>query len=52
MTILTDTTLTRTIALNEVKDVARSLDWSLGLLVIPLCFMFVAGEEIAFPNTF
>ena len=46
-TILTDSTLTHTIALYEVKDVARSLDWSLGLLVVPLCFMFVAGEAIA-----
>ncbi|MFN5399228.1 MAG: hypothetical protein ACK5RE_08930 [Pseudanabaena sp.] len=35
-TILTDSTLTRTIALNEVEDVAQSLDWSLRLLVIPL----------------
>ncbi|WP_190303640.1 hypothetical protein [Pseudanabaena sp. UWO311] len=52
MTIATNSILTRTIALNKVKDVARSLDWSLGLLVIPLCFMFVAGEVIAFPNTF
>ncbi|WP_263403023.1 hypothetical protein [Pseudanabaena sp. UWO311] len=37
MTILTDSMLTRAIALNEVKDIARSPDQSLGLYLVSIC---------------
>ncbi|WP_158467605.1 hypothetical protein [Pseudanabaena biceps] len=48
MTIPTGSMLTRAIALNEVEDVARSPDHSLGLLV----FIFIKGEVIAFFKKF